>query len=274
MHRRTCRKRRVKKRSGVAEELHAPIVLNKLKNKTNSAFYKSGPMLAIPDKNKKTPAINSNNEAETIATIKGKGSQSEKINKAGSVSLQGETRADFNGGSFETQNVRVSRAGGCESCGGSDPCIRARGSLVARYHVTTTVTLPAVDDFPDLTPCQRERVRDAIDNVLVPHEQQHVSAFRQYNGVIRTPFDVTLCRSDFNSTIQDMFERQESSRRDSAQAASDALDPFTFTVDIDCDEPSDESSTSTENNTGQVEESDESVVEEPGIENEKEELTS
>jgi len=35
-----------------------------------------------------------------------------------------------------------------------------------------------------------------------------------------------------------MFSAQESARQASAQAASDALDPFSFTVDVDCDEAS------------------------------------
>ena len=56
--------------------------------------------------------------------------------------------------------------------------IHVTGTLVSTYHATTHVTLPRASDFPGLTPCQRQRVQDAIDNVLAPHEQEHVEAFR------------------------------------------------------------------------------------------------
>jgi len=174
----------------------------------------------------------------TLSDIRGKGTPAQDSARANSISLAGLTEANFDGGSFETQHVRVSAAESCDSCSESDPCVHVTGVLVSRFHVTTTVTLPGVGEYPDLTPCQRRRVQDAITNVLAPHEQQHVQAFRQYNGVTRTPFDLTLCRSDFESTIQGMFAGLESTRRSSAQAASDALDPFNFTVDLDCEEPS------------------------------------
>ncbi len=272
MLKRTGRKRRLKKRSSIAEELHTPVVMKEINNKKNdSAFYKSGPMLTMHNAKNMPATTTSKLEPINLPPVTGRGSHSEKINNASSVSLNGKTRADFDGGSYETENVRVLSAESCSSCGSGDPCIRARGTLVSRYNVTTTVTLPSVDDFPDLTPCQRVRVQDAIDNVLTPHEQEHVRAFSQYNGVVRTPFDVTLCRSDFNSTVEDMAEQQEISRQESAQAASDALDPFTFTVDIDCDEPSDESSAPEEDNKSPSEVNESTVNEVPDTESEPEE---
>jgi hypothetical protein len=160
------------------------------------------------------------------------------------VRLEGRTDATFDGGSFRTENVRVVRASGCTGCAAAD-CGRARGDLVVVYSVATVVTLPSVNDFPDLRPCQRQRVQDAITNVLAPHERQHVTAFSAYNGTTRTPFDVTLCRGDFDAAIQRMFQTQEQARRAAAQAASDALDPFHFDVDLDCvDRPARRSSTS------------------------------
>jgi hypothetical protein len=125
------------------------------------------------------------------------------------------------------------------------------GDLVATYAVTTTITLPRVSDFPNLSVCQRQRVRDAIANVLAPHEQQHVAAFNTYNGATRRRFDVTLCRSTFDSTIRTMFEAEERTRRSAAQAASDALDPFHFDVDLNCeDRPETNGSTVTQGNEG------------------------
>jgi hypothetical protein len=153
----------------------------------------------------------------------------------GSLRLEGRTDATFDGGAYETQNVRVARGSGC-ACGEGEDCLHVTGTLVARYHVTTTVTLPSVSDFPNLTACQRARVQDAITNILAPHEQQHVQAFRTYNGITRRRFDLTLCRSDFDSTIDSMFQTETSARESSARAASAALDPFHFDVDLDCED--------------------------------------
>lgn len=259
MRRRLVVKKR-RKKHGTEPEEQRPVAAAKnasVKKKprgTPGAFYKTGPILAMPaiigaakpkktidatakDKSLHTLASNLKTAPPAMLQAGGKGTQSRDSAKGGSVRLEGRTDADFDGGSFETRNVRVSAAHGCDSCGAGDPCIRARGVLVARYHVTTTVTLPSAADFPDLTPCQRARVQHAIDTVLAPHEQRHVRAFRHYNGVVRTPFDVTLCRSAFDGTIRGLFDRQESARRAAAQAASDALDPFHFDVDIDCEEP-------------------------------------
>lgn len=170
-------------------------------------------------------------------SLEGKGPEKHVVayGNGGSLRLEGRTDADFAGTTFRTTGVRVRAASTCEACSEDDQCIRATGTLVANYRVGTTVTLPSVDDFPDLTPCQRRRVRNAIQNVLSPHEQQHVQAFRQYNGTTRRRFDLTLCRSEFDSAIRSMFDAEEAARRRAAQRASDALDPFHFDVDLDCE---------------------------------------
>ncbi len=237
--------------------------------KGNGAFYNLGPALAMPNlkderggssKNLEegegsskasagmdgdlghSASVDSKEKSEVpsaLPKVSGSGSPKFGEGEANSVSLSGLTQGDFDGGSYFTENVSVSAGEGCRGCSDSDPCIRAEGMLVATYGMSTTVMLPSVNDFPDLTPCQRVAVQNAIDTVLAPHEQEHVDAFNQYRGVVRTRFDVTLCRSAFDSTIEDSFEAQEAVRHSSAQAASDALDPFNFTVDIDCEEPSD-----------------------------------
>jgi hypothetical protein len=183
-------------------------------------------------------------EVAPIPQVAGSGPTTRQSNAGQSVRLEGRTDATFDGGSFRTENVRVERASGCTGCAAAD-CGRARGDLVAVYSVATVVSLPSVNDFPDLRPCQRQRVQDAITNVLAPHERQHVTAFRAYNGTTRTPFDVTLCHGDFDAAMQSMFQAQEQARRAAAQAASDALDPFHFDVDLDCvDRPARRSATS------------------------------
>jgi hypothetical protein len=155
---------------------------------------------------------------------------------AHSITLDGRTDADFSNNRFRTARVRRSRGEGCEGCEPAD-CVRFRGTLVSTFRVATTVTLPSVDDFPDLTACQRQRVRDAIRNVLRPHERRHVDAFRTYDGTVRQPFDMTICRGDFDAAIQNMHDTLQAARQSAAQALSDALDPFNFTVDLDCEDP-------------------------------------
>jgi len=160
----------------------------------------------------------------------------EQLHSTGhSVTLQGRTDADYRS-SFRTENVRTRPATGCEGCDASD-CVRARGILVSTYTVTTTVTLPSVNDFPNLTPCQRQRVQNAITNVLAPHEQRHVRAFRTYSGTTRQAFDLTVCRDALDGAMQSMHDGEQSTRQTAAQARSDALDPFSFDVDLDCEEP-------------------------------------
>jgi hypothetical protein len=170
---------------------------------------------------------------EELPVISGEGAPAHAT--AFGLALRGRTDANFSN-SFATENAQAARARDCSGCGGND-CIRATGTLVSTFQVATTVTLPSVDDFPDLTPCQRERVQSAITNVLAPHEQQHVAAFQTYNGTVRTAFNLKLCRADFDARIQSLHDGIAAARRASAQAASDALDPFNFEVDINCQEP-------------------------------------
>jgi hypothetical protein len=151
-----------------------------------------------------------------------------------SVTLRGHTDAKFRS-SFRTRDVHTAAATGCDNCTGAE-CVHATGTLESTFRVTTTVTLPSVSDFPDLTPCQRTRVQNAIDTVLAPHEQEHVVAFHTYDGVVNTPFDLTLCRTDFDARIQELHDSVESARQASAQALSDALDPFEFEVDLNCED--------------------------------------
>ncbi len=151
------------------------------------------------------------------------------------IRLEGRTTAKFHGGTYKTEAVNFSRDTGCQGCSGKE-CIRVTGTLVATYVATTTVNLPRVSDYPNLSACQRRQVQDAIDHVLAPHEQEHVDAFHRYDDTTRRPFDLTLCRSRFESTIRAMVDAEEKARRRSAQDASNRLDPFYFEVELNCEE--------------------------------------
>jgi hypothetical protein len=175
---------------------------------------------------------------EVLPALEGQGVPTHVVdfNRRGPLRLRGRTDADFDGGSFRTENTTVEAGRGCVGCPPRQ-CVHVTGTLVATYSVQTRVTLPRVSDFPGLTPCQQQRVQNAIENVLAPHEQQHVEAFETYNGTTRRAFDLNICRSQLNSAIRQMFRAEERARRRAAQAASDALDPFHFDVDLDCEEP-------------------------------------
>lgn len=197
------------------------------------AFYAAGP----------TITLHATREDETRVpvgrpgpVVQGEGPREHATayNNQGSLRLRGRTDADFSS-SYRTRNVVVRPVTDGADCSEGDQ-VRVTGTLVATYRVTTRVSLPRVSDYPNLTPCQQQRVRDAIDNILAPHEQEHVAAFRSYNGTTRRRFDLTICRSEFDSTIRSMFEAEQDARRRAAQRASDSLDPFHFDVDLNCED--------------------------------------
>ncbi len=239
------RKRRVARRSRRQsrrpEEQAAPVAQTPAERERPGPYYSAGPALSL-DRSARAPqaAASAAPTAEPglvpVPTVQGTGAGGRQVDHGGSLRLEGRTDADFGGTSFQTEGVRVARATGCQGCPESE-CVRATGTLVATFLVRTSVTLPSVGDFPNLTPCQRRRVQDAITTVLAPHEQQHVQAFRTYNGTTRTPFDLTLCRADFDSAVRQMFDTADQARQDAARAASAALDPFHFDVDLNCTEP-------------------------------------
>jgi hypothetical protein len=155
--------------------------------------------------------------------------------RAPNIRLQGLTRARFNGGRSRTESLTTEPGSGCKRCRGRN-CVHVTGTVVTEYHVTTTVTLPRASSFRRLTRCQRERVQDAIDNVLAPHEQDHVDAFETYNGTTEQPFDLNLCRNQLPGVVRKMVTDEERPRRADAKAQSAALDPFNFNVDLDCED--------------------------------------
>jgi hypothetical protein len=242
------RKRRVARRSrrmGRKPEEQAQLAGQAPAERERSGpYYAAGPALSL-NQGERAPhaAATAEQGLAPLPSVQGTGAPRRETAHGGSVRLEGRTDADFGGSSFRTAGVNVARATGCQGCPDSD-CVRATGTLVSTFRVRTSVTLPSVDDFPNLTACQRRRVRDAISNVLAPHEQEHVRAFRTYNGTTRTPFDLTLCRADFDSAIREMFDAADQTRQDAARAASAALDPFHFDVDLDCEEPAPRAATS------------------------------
>ena len=166
-----------------------------------------------------------------VPPVRGRGKLPELLAYAG-LSLQGKTRARFSF-TYRTEDLVTERGEGCTRCRGPN-CVHVTGRVIADYAVATSVTLPRVPR--GLRPCQRDRVREAISSVLAPHEQQHVDAFKTYEGSSEQSVDVTTCRTGVTAAIQAMVNEEARTRRESAQAESDALDPFQTDVDLDCED--------------------------------------
>jgi hypothetical protein len=170
-------------------------------------------------------------EVDPVADVTGHGRSSHEV--AHGVVLRGRTDADFDGGSFNTADLVTQPGAACKQCKKKN-CVHLTGKVVTTYHVTTKVSLPSVSQFKGLTPCQREAVRQAIEGPLASHEQDHVTAFEQYNGTSEQPFDLTTCRNLFPGKVTSMVRTEEAARRKQAKADSKALDPFQIDVDLDC----------------------------------------
>lgn len=178
------------------------------------------------------PSANGEQIGDEELAISGEGREVHAV--AFGMSMEGRTDAAYSS-SYRTSRLRRRSAAGCDYCDDAD-CVHVTGTLISTFRVATTVTLPSVADFPDLTPCQQRRVRAAIRNVLAPHEQDHVRKFRTYRGRVSTPIDLTLCNADVDAEIETLHNDIEAPRQAAAQAASDALDPFNFEVDLDCED--------------------------------------
>lgn len=171
---------------------------------------------------------------ESVAPISGESEPEEEVEDyARSRRLTGRTTARFRS-SFTTTDGFMEPATGCRGCNRRNPCVRATGTLVSTFVVTTRVRLPQVPR--GLTPCQRERMQDAITNVIAPHEQMHVDAFNTFNDTISTPFDMTICRNSLTSRLRAMHNAMHNQRRAGARALSRSLDPFHVDVDMNCDD--------------------------------------
>src|SRR4051794_4283680 len=169
---------------------------------------------------------------EPVRDVEGRGHRPEHVVAHGVV-LRGRTDADFDGGAFNTADVVTEQGTGCKACKAKH-CVHITGKVVTTYHVATKVSLPNVGQFRNLTPCQREAVRQAIAGPLASHEQDHVTAFEQYNGTSEQPFDMTTCRQSFPGKITAMVRAEEGPRRKQAKDDSKNLDPFQINVDLDC----------------------------------------
>jgi hypothetical protein len=167
-----------------------------------------------------------------VTTARRPGAQT--VFAGGSVSLHGETTADYDGGNSQWKPQSMRRAADCQDCPADNPCLHAVGTLVITYHAPVTIRMP---DVPDgLTACQQRRVRAFLRDVLRPHEEDHARRFRTYDGTTRRRVDFNGCGTEaLQAQLQEMHDTEASQRQADADARSAAIDPFVRQVDLDCE---------------------------------------
>ena len=150
-----------------------------------------------------------------------------------SVSLHGDTTANYDGGKSNWKAKSIKRATGCKDCPDDDPCVRAMGTFTVTYHADVTIQMP---DMPDgLTECQQRRVRAFLRDVLGPHEREHARRFHTYDGTTTHRIDFTGCgRTALQEHLQEIHDTEEAKRHSDADALSAAIDPFNRPIDLDC----------------------------------------
>ena len=185
---------------------------------------------------------NEDGELKSIPQITAKCKTDEAIGygngEGGSVNLHGVTTADYNAGEPmpepfpDTVNVETFKAGNQDG-------FTANGHFEATFDARTNVTLP---DVPaGLSECQTEAVQNFIDGPLTAHENDHVSAFRDnYDGTVQIQVSTgRLLDTPDNrrNSMQNPLAVEHNRRRELANDASDALDPWNQDIPgLDCED--------------------------------------
>lgn len=149
---------------------------------------------------------------------------------AGSVDLEAETTAGFAKKAGSVVNEKTNKSKGCTDY--EDECVNITGTLKVPFKASTKISLPAVPG--NLSPCQQDRVRAAINGPLLKHEKQHVKAFETFDGTASLAINFIGCESDYTSYQENLAEQEFQRRKSSAEAKSADLDPFTVPVDLCC----------------------------------------
>jgi hypothetical protein len=153
-----------------------------------------------------------------------------------SIHLHGKTVANYDNGTGTTKNLKVVSDKDCSGCADSE-CVTVSGIFSLTFRANPTINLPSPSEYAHLRPCQQERVKAWIQNVLLPHERQHKAAFELYNGTVNKPFNMKICRSEWSADLlQPIHDAENNRRKKVANDASDALDPFHTNIDLDCED--------------------------------------
>ncbi|HET7486670.1 MAG TPA: hypothetical protein VFJ85_01990 [Acidimicrobiales bacterium] len=152
------------------------------------------------------------------------------------LALHGKTTANFDGGPNATvTNQKITTSKGCAGgCPAGTPCVHATGTLESTYSAAVTIAMPSMPS--GLTECEQGKVQDFLDNVLAPHEKDHETRLKTYDGTTKIPVDITACGMDaVTKKVEKIHLDEEAKRQDAARKSSKQIDPFTKTVDCtDC----------------------------------------
>jgi hypothetical protein len=153
----------------------------------------------------------------------------------------GVTNVVYNKPGFSTKDVVITPNPPPKDIKPEDDKIDVSAKAVCTYVASVTINLPTVPG--NLTACQQKRVKDAIDNKLSPHEQQHKAAMKTFDGTYVEAFTLSqILRSTVNAELtakaSEIADAQHAVREAAAQKLSDDLDkpPFMITVDLDCED--------------------------------------
>jgi hypothetical protein len=169
-----------------------------------------------------------------------KGGQQADKDDAGAITIdeKGVTNAVYNPPTMVTKNEVPTPSADAKP---DEDKVDVTATVVATFKVTTSVGLPSVPG--GLNACQTKRVRDAINNQLKPHEDQHVAAMKQFDGTFETTVTVkgvtkAGAPAALIAAAKPTVDTEGARRKKVAQDASDALDqpPFVINVDLNCED--------------------------------------
>src|SRR5579859_357555 len=167
----------------------------------------------------------------------------------------GVTQVHYNKPTFTTKNEKADPAAPPKGVKPEDDLVTVTGTAVCVFTADVKIDLPHVPE--GLTACQAKRVKDAIDNKLSPHEDQHKAAMKTYEGTVEEAFTITGVKragitAALNAKAKEIADRLQGERQTSAQKLSDALDtpPFVVNVDMDCEDEKPEKKSSAEGGEG------------------------
>ncbi len=148
----------------------------------------------------------------------------------GGVQVGGQTDANYKS-AFKTSG-KTKPSEECSSCTAPD-CVTSKGNVVSTFKAHPVITLPNVPD--GLSKCEAKAVKKFINGTLKQHELQHKTAFKTYDGVIKTPYEFTGCKADLTLLVQSIHDGVDMQRSTDANALSDALDPFSVPIPCNCE---------------------------------------
>jgi hypothetical protein len=153
----------------------------------------------------------------------------------GGGGFHGRTEGEFDRGKKKLQDVKVSRATGC-NCPADQPCMNATATMLVTYKVKVKINMPSIPG--GLSTCKRQRVAAFFKNELRPHEEEHKRRFESYNGTTRRAISAKGCgRGAAKSALEDEADRlhgeEAADRESAAKQKSAAIDPFFRVVDYE-----------------------------------------